>query len=173
MFSSKTQLKASVVDSALVVSFQSGKEPRVWRIDMGQFLSAALEIKEQQGRYVVIMKPGSGPAEEVGVFNDRKKAVEVVNTITDALLRGKEMPVLPKKSGGFFWGFLKFILMLFLIAVAAFLVWAKQHKPVNMGDYIAPPPAAETGAMPSPAPEAAPTLPAGVPVPADQAIGGP
>jgi len=160
---SKTTIEASVIDNTLIVSFLSKKEPRVWRMDMGRFLSTALEIKENQGHYSLIIRPGNGMAEEVGIFSDRKKAVEALEQITAALVKGKET-VQPKTGGGGFVKFLKFIfkaLFLLLIVAVAFVIWSKGHLPVNMGDVMAPP--AQTQPEPQPQP--------GVPAPADKVIG--
>lgn len=157
---SKAKIEASVVDKALVVSFLSGREPRVWRIDMGQFLSAALEIRETQGGFSLLLKPGSGPAEEIGTFPDRKKALAAMQTVTDAFLRGSE-DYTPPPSGGGFLRFLKWVFMLLLIAASAFLIWGT----------VMPKPAGEaTGAAPA-MQTSEPPVRSGVPVPADEVLG--
>ena len=150
--SAKNAIKANLVDNALVVSSLSGKEPRVWRIDMGQFLSAALQIEEKQGEFSLMIKPGNGAAEEIGVFSDRKKAHEALQLVTDALLRGRENQP-HSKAGCWFRKILKFALLL-LVVLAVLVVWGKAHRPVNQNDVVN-----------------APAVQTGVPTPADQMFG--
>jgi hypothetical protein len=153
----KTDVKTSVVDNALIVSFNSGKEPKVWRMDMGRFLSTAFEVKENQGKFTLVIKPGNGSAEEVGTFDNRKHAVEALESITGALMQGKGASV-TQKTEGVFMKFVKFILKL-VLAVFVFLtvivvLFKPQHPPGNVGDTVSPP------------------VQSGVPVPADKALGG-
>lgn len=160
--SSKNVIKSSIVDNALVVSFPSAKEPRVWRLDMNQFLSAAVQIEENQGAFSLVIKPGNAQPEEIGVFPDRKKAVEALESITGAMLQGNvTQPVVPK-TGGWFKKLLKFLLLL-LIVVAAIIIFGKTRPHVNQGDTV------EAPAVQSDAP--APAVQTGVPTPADQMLG--
>lgn len=151
---SKSNIKANIVDNALVVSFQSGKEPRVWRMDMGQFLSTALEVKESQGKFTLVIKPGSGSAEEIGAFSDRKDAVEVLESITETMMRGRETHAAPK-TGGAIGRFFKFVfkLVLFVLIALAVIIFFLPRPQVNVGDTVTP------------------RVQTGVPVPADQALG--
>jgi hypothetical protein len=147
-----SSITAVLADNALVVSFLSGDAPRVWRIDMKQFMSAALQIEENQGRFILTMKSGSGHAEEIGVFTDRKKAVEALETITEALLMGKAA-VPAKKSG--VWGkrILKTVLVV-LVLLVAITVFGKHRMQTMPRDAAEVPPAQS-----------------GVPLPADQILG--
>ncbi len=165
--SSKNGIEASVVENALVVSFASLKEPRVWRIDMAQFLSAGLEIRDDQGQFHLVIRPGTRPAEDIGVFDTRKEALAAMEQVTKAFLRGQCLSAVPKKSGGFLKGFLKFVLILFLLAVAAVFLLARTHK-VNVGEPVPPP-----AGMYAPSSATESVVPPGVPGPADRVLSNP
>ena len=151
MSSSKNTIRAGIVDNALVVSFTSAEAPRVWRADMSQFLTAALEIQELQGKFSVVIKRSGAPIEEIGVFPDKKSAVEALQLITEALLQGKEAA--RPKSCGWFKKLLKYLLItLFVLFLAINL----------LGRYMAP---GQNNSIKAPAAQT------GVPTPADNVIG--
>jgi hypothetical protein len=150
MSSSRNNMRAGIVDNALIVSFPAADAPRVWRTDMGQFLTAALEIQDHQGKFSLVMKRSGAPVEEIVTFTGKKDAVDALQLITDALLQGKEIPQ-AKKSGGWFKKLMKFILtivvLLFALATLANIV--SKHRTIQM-DHAGTPPALQTG-VPAPA----------------------
>ncbi len=156
MSSSKNSIRAGIVDNALVVSFLSADAPRVWRTDMTQFLNAAIEVQESQGKFSLVMKRSNAAAEEIGTFTDKKSAVEALQVLTDLLLQGQGSSQ-PKKCG-WFKKLLKFVLYLAaaFFLFLAFLSFA--HHSAGQGSP-GKTPAAQTG------------VPTGVPTPADNIIG--
>ena len=152
--SSKKNVKTNIVDDTLIVSFTEGGAPKIWRLDMGKFISAALEVKGVQGNFILVVKPGTGAAEEVGVFSDKKRAMEVLQSITDAFLKGRS-GVYGRKSGGWFSRFLKLLLLLALMA-AGLILWMRLHgTPVVVDSAVTPSPSIRTG----------------TPLPADEVLG--
>lgn len=169
MFSSaKNNPKATVVDGALVVSFQSAEGPRVWRFDMGKFISTALEMREEQDGFSLVMKAGNSPEEKIGTFPNKKKATEMLESITAALLKGREI-LPPVKTGGGFLKFLKFVFLLLIIA-SIFLVLSKTRMPAGFKEIIHVP-GNTAPVMPAPKAAAPPAAKTGVPLPADEVFG--
>jgi len=167
--SSKNTLKANIVDNALVVSSLSDGEPKALRIDMGKFMSSALEIKENEGKFSLIVKPGDMAAEEIKVFPNKKKAAKALQVIVDAMLKGNNPPP-PEKTGGVFMTLFKFICFLLLMGIVFVCV-------VFIASFIINRPSSNTGNVLN-APQAiikeqmstTPPVPTGVPVPAEQAL---
>lgn len=163
--SSKNSLKASIVDNALVVSSLSNGEPRALRVDMGKFMSSALEIKENEGKFSLVVKTGDMTAEEIEIFSNKKRAAEALQVIVDAMLRGNNPPP-PEKTGGVFMALFKFVCFLLLMGVvficvvfiASFII----NRPLNTGNVVNAPSAITK--------EQTPPVPTGVPVPAEQAL---
>jgi hypothetical protein len=151
----KTATKASVVDNALIVSFFSAVEPRLWRVEMGQISNASFEVRESQGKFILALKPANAAAEDVSVFPDRDKAVDALEAVTTALMQGRQCSMTGR--GAWFWvkKLLKYVLILFAILfVINFIVAIKNGPPVHSGGNIT-----------------APAVRSGVPVPADQLFG--
>ncbi|MCK5659033.1 MAG: hypothetical protein KAH96_04065 [Alphaproteobacteria bacterium] len=163
--SSKNSLKASIVDNALVVSSLSNGEPRALRVDMGKFMSSALEIKENEGKFSLVVKTGDMTAEEIEIFSNKKRAAEALQVIVDAMLRGNNPPP-PEKTGGVFMALFKFVCFLLLMGVvficvvfiASFII----NRPLNTSNVVNAPSAITK--------EQTPPVPTGVPVPAEQAL---
>jgi hypothetical protein len=171
MSSSKNSIRAGIVDNALVVSFMAADAPRVWRADMGQLLTAALEVQDNQGKSTLVMKRSGAPAEEIVTFSSKKDAIDALQVITEVLLQGTGQGTgqatgactasQPQKSCGWFKKILKFILGI-VVAFCVFIVV------MNLFFHVAGihPPSHQAG--PAKAPASAPT---GVPTPADSIIG--
>ncbi|MCK5555056.1 MAG: hypothetical protein KAI76_02370 [Alphaproteobacteria bacterium] len=163
--SSKNSLKASIVDNALIVSSLSNGEPRALRVDMGKFMSSALEIKENEGKFSLVVKTGDMTAEEIEIFSNKKRAAEALQVIVDAMLRGNNPPP-PEKTGGVFMALFKFVCFLLLMGVvficvvfiASFII----NRPLNTSNVVNAPSAITK--------EQTPPVPTGVPVPAEQAL---
>ncbi len=155
MSSSKGNIRAGIVDNALVVSFLAADTPRVWRTDMGQFLTAALEIQDNQGKSSLVMKRSGAPAEDICTFSsDKKSAVEALQVITDTLLQGTGTAQ-PVKSCGWFKKTLKFLLTAVFVLFLFFVL-------VNIfGKHT----------VPGQSSSRAPAVQTGVPAPADEIIG--
>ena len=169
--SNKNSIKASIVDNTLVVSSQSEGNPKALRVDLGKFLSSALEIKEDQENFSLILKPSGMEAEKICVFPNKKRAAEALQVIVDAMLRGSTVSPSPEKEGsGFIMAFLKFIWFLFLagvvfICVAFIFVYVTNKQRLSFNS---------TAMLPTVGTEkqvlVEPPVPTGVPVPAEQAL---
>lgn len=83
----RKDVDARVVGSALVVSFNGVDLQKTWRADMASVATAALELKENNKKFSVIIKKG-GVEEEIASFGDKESAVYALNAITSAMLKG-------------------------------------------------------------------------------------
>lgn len=166
MSSSKSSIRAGIVDNALVVSFLAADAPRVWRADMGQLLTAALEVQDNQGKSILVMKRSGTPAEEIVTFSSKKDAVDALQVITEALLQGTGQgtgrctTTQPQKSCGWFKKTLKFVmgaivgLCVFVVALNIIVSLSGRHPAPRQSNA-----------------EKLPAVQTGVPTPADNIIG--
>ena len=169
--SNKNSIKASINDNILVVSSQSEGNPKALRVDLGKFLSSALEIKEDQENFSLVLKPSGMEAEEIGVFPNKKRATEALQVILDAMLKSNTSPPPEKEGSGFIMAFLKFIWFLFLMGVVftciAFIFVSITNKQRLSLNNTATAPTIGTEKQQS---LVEPPVPTGVPVPAEQAL---
>ncbi len=117
-----SQIDARVVDQALVASFMNAEPPKVWRADMKKLTTATLELRNDNGKYRLVMIAQSGE-EEVASFTDRDSGTAALQAVMQAMLSpgsssAATTPVQEKKKGGFFRTLLKVVLWMIAIFVA-------------------------------------------------------
>lgn len=151
------QVEARVTGNALVVSFTGGNMPKVWRADMAQISTSALELKESAGKIALVMKTPHSE-EEVFLFSDREEAVAGLKVITHALFAQEQ--AVPRVSGqghaapkrGVFAKVMKVALYVFLAFVAfnilSFFLMSRATNTVK--EIATTPPPVKTG-VPMPA----------------------
>lgn len=154
MSSSENNIRVGIAGNALVASFLTAEAPRVWRTDLGQLLTAALEVQTNQGKYTLVMKRSDAPAEEIATFSTKEEAVKAMQLITDALLEGNDVSA-HKKCG---WPkkllkiLMKVIAGLCVFIVLLNIIMVLSHKSGSRPDNYTKAPAVQTG-VPAPADE--------------------
>lgn len=129
----KTKTEARVAAGGLVVSFSGGGEPKTWRADMAQILTASFELKETSEKYILLMKASSG-TEEIYAFPDKDGAIEALNTVTRALFAQQASVMAPalaaQKTGGVVGKLFRGLLYLLVAAILIVVVWTtlQTHK---------------------------------------------
>jgi len=86
--SSSKDIDAKVVDGAMVVAFNAGDTPRVWRADIGHMKTATLEVRGAKGKHQLVLKSGETD-DVVGDFTDKEQAAAALRLLTDALMKGE------------------------------------------------------------------------------------
>jgi hypothetical protein len=154
-----SKIRAGIADNALVVSLFTADVPRIWRADLSQLLTAALEVQDNQGKYTLVMKRGGAAAEDIGTFSNKDDAIEALQVITDTLLHGNgngiSVAPSPKKSGGWFKKLLK-VVGCIIAVVFVLLVFLSIFGPRPPAGYSR---------------TSTPPVQTGVPTPADQILG--
>lgn len=118
-----SQIDARVVDQALVASFMNAEPPKVWRADMKKLTTATLELRNDDGKYRLVMIAQSGE-EEVASFTDRDSGTAALQAVMQAMLTpgtssaATSAVATDKKKGGFFRTMLKVVLWMVAIFVA-------------------------------------------------------
>lgn len=138
---------AAIVADALVVSFRTNNMPKVWRADLVKVSSAVFEIVEANGTYKVVLR-AENKTEDIAVFPSQKKAAEALSIITDALMLKNN------NRRGFFTRLVtlaKWITIIAIVVIALIIMFV-------------PPPAGQGFSS---------HVPVGVPVPAEEILGGP
>ncbi len=136
------QIDARVVDQALVASFMNAEPPKVWRADMKKLTTATLELRNDNGKYRLVMIAQSGE-EEVASFTDRDSGTAALQAVMNAMLAPSStsaaIPVQQaEKKGGFFRTLAKIVLVLIAIFVALVVVggFLVNQKGVQMLDSM-------------------------------------
>ncbi|MBI1215087.1 MAG: hypothetical protein GC185_04620 [Alphaproteobacteria bacterium] len=171
--SSSKDIDAKVVNNAMVVAFNTGDTPRVWRADMSHMKTATLEVrsdKPEKGKYQLVLKSADND-DVVETFADKEQAAAALRLMSEAMMKGDSalaaaaQPAAPGK-GGFFRGVFKLVVA-FVLVVVLYLglkfVFISQVLAPRMGD---PGQAGYPGIKNGPAP-----LKEGVPLPPDQLFG--
>lgn len=77
---------AKVVDGTLILSAPDAVSPVVWRWDLAQVASSALEIKESKDNgYILALKTPKGEVCEVAPFDNRDKAMVALMAVSRAM----------------------------------------------------------------------------------------
>jgi len=155
----RKDVDARVVGNALVVSFNGVELQKTWRADMAAVATAALEVRESNKKFSVIMKKGDAE-EEIATFGDKESAAYALSAITSAMLKG-DTQAAPGPSGkavGLLSKLFKGALTVFLVLVLLYFLLPA----VDPGSFKATNPAKRTS------PDRVGTVPPGEPIPADQ-----
>ena len=116
---SSKKVNARIVNNALVVSFLGMEPPKVWRADLAQVSNATLEIRAGQGKHTLIVKNGTGSAEDIVSFPDKDSARDALLVITGALL---EVEGAVSNKPGFFANLFRWIGRLLIVIVVLMIL---------------------------------------------------
>lgn len=90
MLACRKKSRAEVVDGSLIVSLPDAEKPCVWKMDMSRVHSAALEVREENGLYILGVKGARGDVADIAPFAQKKKADAALVSITRALMKKKD-----------------------------------------------------------------------------------
>jgi len=85
----KYSTSAKVIDGTLILSLPGALSPVIWRWDLGQAKASALEVREKDGVYVLILKTPRGEVQDVAPFATRAKALEALMAVSKAMENAK------------------------------------------------------------------------------------
>jgi hypothetical protein len=80
-----SQAGARVVDGKLILSFPHALTPVVWQMDLTQAKASALEVHEQNGTFVLVLKTPRAESTDIAPFEKRAQAVEALMAVSKAL----------------------------------------------------------------------------------------
>ena len=79
---------AKVVDGTLVISMPDAISPVVWRMDFGHAKSSAIEVRDNDGHYLLVLKTPKGDVNEIAPFDSKAKAVNALMAVSRAMEQG-------------------------------------------------------------------------------------
>lgn len=169
MFASGSKdIDAKVVGNAMIVAFNAGDVPRVWRADMAHMNTAELQIAPSAtaGKFDVALKSAQG-IDVIGTFADKEQAAAALRIVTAALMEGDASTGARAAKGGAWRGFARFVAsgIAFLVIVVAVLFLHRMFTFPSDGRGIA----MQTG--PYPGINNAPPVQQGVPMNANNLLG--
>lgn len=80
---------AKIVDGMLILSLLDAIHPVVWQMEMGQSKSSALEVREKDGNFVLVLKTPRQDIVEIAPYAEREKAVRALIAVTKAMERAQ------------------------------------------------------------------------------------
>lgn len=120
---------AKVAGNALVLSLPDALSPSVWRMDLDEARSAAIEVQGRgDGTHALVLKAKTGAANDIAVFAERAGALRALMAVGAALEQApvssaapaahEQFPSAPpEKKGGVLAGIVGVILLAVLVAV--------------------------------------------------------
>lgn len=161
MFSCQSKSSAKVVDGNLIISLPDAVTPVVWRMALGEARAAALEVRQNNNDYALVLKYPKGDMIDIAPFDNKKTALKALMAISKAMqdARGQikpaysNSPASPPSNRSWKW-----LIPLGIIMIALFLL--SRTMMILPGDYL---PATETPGA---------SLQDGVPQSADSFLGG-
>lgn len=79
------QSSAKVVDGNLILSLPDAINPIVWRMELGNVRSSALEVRANDNNYLLTLKTPKGDVHDIAPFDNRDKAVYALMRVSDAM----------------------------------------------------------------------------------------
>jgi hypothetical protein len=160
--SNKSGNTAQVVDGHLVLSLPAAKSPVVWRWNLAQAQAAALEVIESGTSFLLTMKTSDGATQNIAAFDAREAAVETLMMASQAMDKKGSSPI-DNASESAKW----LIAILGVLAVVGLFFYLARMTPQVAAPYVT-----DTAASDGQAGTANPEGAAGVPVSADDLLGG-
>jgi hypothetical protein len=167
MFASGSKdIDAKVVNNAMVVAFNSGDAPRVWRADMSHMQTATLEVRDaaEKGKFQLVLKSADND-DVVGTFPNKEEAAAALRLMTAAMMEGEKTggAAAAPKQGNFFVSLLKWVVGAFVtIVFLVILMFLFGPHPGGRSLAVQNYPGLNNGPPP---------VKQGVPLPADQLFG--
>ena len=76
---------AKVIDGTLILTLPDAIRPVVWQMQLGQTKSSALEVREQDGNWVLVLKTPRADVLEIAPFEAKAKAVKALMAVSRAM----------------------------------------------------------------------------------------
>lgn len=96
-----SQASAAVVDGNLIISLPDAIDPVVWRMALGDARASALEVKQRDDKYVLVLKTPRGDVNDIAPFAEKQTALNALMCVADAMqsAEGKINPAAPLAQG--------------------------------------------------------------------------
>ncbi len=141
--------KATVQNGTLVLSLPNAKNPVVWRLNMGQVETAAIEVREDRAKgFKLVLKNTETDVQDIAPFDSKDEALKALRAVMSAVENvshqsfageqdnaSRKSSSGQKQSGG--WGVLIFGLVLIMIVMYGFFALSPQPT-VNSGGGALP-----------------------------------
>lgn len=158
----KSANTAQIVDGHLVLSLPAAKSPVVWRWNLAQAQAAALEVVESGTSFLLTMKTSDGGTQNIAAFDTRDTAVETLMMASHAMDKKGSSPI-DNASESAKW----LIAILGVLAVIGLFFYLARMTPQVATPYVT-----DTATGAAQTNDANPAGAAGVPVSADDLLGG-
>lgn len=76
---------AKVIDGTLILTLPDAIRPVVWQMQLGQTRSSALEVREQEGTWLLVLKTPRLDVMEIAPFDTKAKAVKALMAVSRAM----------------------------------------------------------------------------------------
>lgn len=152
----KYSTTAKVIDGTLILTLPDAIKPVVWQMQLGQTKSSALEVREQGGVWLLVLKTPRMDVMEIAPFATKEAAVKALLAVSRAMERaqgqlnthvegsGYPVPaVIRTPRYGIFYGLLRgvlhaFLALVLLIALIAATLWLIRPSNDTAMDLPAP-----------------------------------
>lgn len=85
---------ATVVDGNLILTLPDAINPVIWRMELGNVKSSALEIRANDNHFLLALKTPKGDVHDIAPFESRERALHALMQVSSALgkAEGKMVP---------------------------------------------------------------------------------
>lgn len=77
---------ANVIDGVLIVSLPNAETPAVWRFDLTQVTVGGVEVREDDGRFIIGARNAKGELQDIATYPTRESATQALTVITQAMM---------------------------------------------------------------------------------------
>lgn len=102
MFSNKHvsphKATANVIDGVLIVSMPNAETPAVWRFDLSQVSIGGVEIRNDEGRFILGARNARGELQDIAAYPTRESATQALTEITAAMMNASSSRPAPASA---------------------------------------------------------------------------
>lgn len=113
MLGQKKNSSAKVVGTNLILSFPNAQNPVVWRMPLDEARTSALEVKQKDNAYLLVLKTPKGDSADIAPFNTKDDATDALMAVARAMEQapvqatqiagGQNLPQQSGSKGGWRW----------------------------------------------------------------------
>lgn len=85
MMLDKLAPSAKILDGVLILTLPDAQRPVVWQMELGQTKASAMEVREQDDAFILVLKTPRQDVVEIAPYDSRDKAVRALLAISKAL----------------------------------------------------------------------------------------
>ncbi len=95
----KYESSAKVVDGNLILTLPDAMNPVIWRMELGNVKSSALEVRANDNHFLLALKTPKGDVHDIAPYENRERALHALMQVSHALGKAEGKMASPSAAG--------------------------------------------------------------------------